>query len=122
MLGLNNVSNLTDRVGDLERMVGYLYDILKESGELTMGIDDGSILVAGCQGSGSLGNPGTVTQSDFESYKEEQKRTLSILVQKINGEGERLDCLRLPLWRSQSLTACDTSHLTHMIVLLGSWG
>ena len=24
ILGLNNVSNLTDRVGDLERMVGYL--------------------------------------------------------------------------------------------------
>ena len=32
MAGLNNVSNLTGRLGDLERTVCFLQDMLKESG------------------------------------------------------------------------------------------
>ena len=60
MPGLNNVSNLTIRVGNLERMVVYLQTMLQESGELMMSIIDVSILVAGHQ-SGSLGTAETVT-------------------------------------------------------------
>ena len=60
MSGLNNVINLTTRVGDLERTVVYLQTILQESGELMMSIIDVSILVAGHQ-SGSLGTAETVT-------------------------------------------------------------
>ena len=83
MLGLNNISNLTGRLGDLEMSVDFLQDMLKESGDFVMGIVDDSILVAGSQGSGSLGTVGTVARADFESYKVEPKRTLSILAQKI---------------------------------------
>ena len=85
ILGLNNVSNLTGRLEDLERTVGFLQDMLKESEELMMGIVDGSTPVAGCQGRGSLGITGTVTRLDFESYKVDQKSTMSILAQKIEG-------------------------------------
>ena len=60
MSGLNNVINLTTRVGNLERTVVYLQTMLHESGELMVSIVDGSILVAGHQ-SGSLGTTGTVT-------------------------------------------------------------
>ena len=58
MLGLNNVSNLSGRVGDSERMVGYLQKMLRELGELMMGIVGGSIPVADCHGSWKLGNCG----------------------------------------------------------------
>ena len=79
MPGLNNISNPTGRVVDLERMVGFLQEIFKESGELMMGIIDGIIPVAGRPLSGSLGTAGTVTRADYESYEAEQKRTMSIL-------------------------------------------
>ena len=51
MSGLDNIINLTGRFGDLERMVGYIQDMLKELGKLMMGIVNGSIPVAGRQGS-----------------------------------------------------------------------
>ena len=69
MSGSNNVSNLSGRVGDLEMMVSYPQTMLQESGELMMGIVNGSIPVACCEGSGSLGTMGTVTRVDFEGYK-----------------------------------------------------
>ena len=66
---LNNASNLSGRVGDLERMVGFLQDMLKESGDLMMGIVDGTIPVAGHPVSGSSGTAGMATRADFESYE-----------------------------------------------------
>ena len=51
MTGLDNVSNLTVRVGDLESMVTYLQTMLQEAGDMMMSIVDGSIPVAGHQNS-----------------------------------------------------------------------
>ena len=55
-------------------------------------IVDDSIPVAGHQ-SVSLGTAGTVTQSDFEGYKAEQKHTLAIIAQKIEGVGYTIGLL-----------------------------
>ena len=52
-----------------------------------MGIVDGSIPVADCRDSRSLGTVGTVTQAVFEGYKADQKCMISILAQKIEGGG-----------------------------------
>ena len=52
-----------------------------------MGIVDGTIPVASCPVSGSSKTAGMVTQAEFESYNAEQKRSLSILAQKIEGGG-----------------------------------
>ena len=120
MSGLNNVINLTVRVGVLERMVGYLQRMLQELGELMTGIVDDSILVASRHGSGSLGTAGTVTRADFEGYKAEQECTLAILAQKIEGVNTLLGCLYLPPWRSQFCMVRGTSHLIPTIVFLGS--
>ena len=86
-----------------------------------MGIVNGSIPVAGRQGSGSLGTTGTVTRTDFESYKAEQKCTLSILVQKIEGGGYTIGSLMFTTLK-ESVSYCGTSHLKLMIVLLDWWG
>ena len=64
MSGLNNTSNLTARLRDLETQVLFLQDMLKESGNLMMGIVKGTILVDGCPSSN-----GTGTAVDFGGYK-----------------------------------------------------
>ena len=112
MSGFSNISNLTIRVGDLERMVGYLQTMRQEPGELMMSIVDGSIPVACPRGSGSLGTTGTVTRANFEGYKAEHKRTLAILAQKIGGVDTPSGCLCLSPCKSQSHILSDTSKWT----------
>ena len=86
-----------------------------------MGIVEGTIPVAGHTGSNRIWTAGIVTLADFEGYKAEQKRTLLVLKQLIEGGGYTIGLLCLPHWRSQFCTVCSTSHLIVIIVWLDLW-
>ena len=87
--GLNNISNLMARVGVLETQVCQLHDMLKEFGNLMMGIVNGTIpFSVPPKGTGA-----TVTWAESDGFKAEQKRMLRVLEQLIEGGGYTIGSL-----------------------------
>ena len=84
-IGLNTISNLTMMVGDLEMWVLFLQDLLKGLGDLMIGIVNGIIPVAIHPERTGTWTTCMVTRADFDGYKAEQKRMLSVLEQLIGG-------------------------------------
>ena len=64
-MGLNSVSNLTSMVGAWEIRVLQLQDMLKESGNLMMGIVNGTIPLS--LSPGRIG--AAVNRAEFDGYK-----------------------------------------------------